>query len=278
MKNSRCINLQKISLKAAASFTYSSKCSNHPLACPLCPQKSAAVWKYNLRSHIINSHPTADVDLYKSHFDITEDEKTLMKGVYQTAPRSTKKRREDGALPISDGHSTRMALRNDSANPAQVATNEADKDIEDMTEEDEDEGNDSDKGKTHPIQPQQPEDEGDDSGKGETHTIEPQQPIEVIEPPNIANITTPAEGGQTSRLQKQRVLEVDKENFCADEGCEKTIEEIDLLCCSAPGCGLTYHLTCQGLFERPSGKWFCDDECKKNAGWRVGNRKRRKKD
>ncbi|KAF8811359.1 hypothetical protein BYT27DRAFT_7089776, partial [Phlegmacium glaucopus] len=66
--------------------------------------------------------------------------------------------------------------------------------------------------------------------------------------------------------------------LCADDGCETTIEEVDLLCCDAPGCGLTYHLTCQGLFEKPSGGWFCDDECRKNAGWRVGSRKRRRKE
>lgn len=111
MKNSRCINLRKISLKAASMFTHTSKCSNHPLTCPLCPPKSPAVWKYNLRSHIVKSHPTADVELYKTHFEITQDENTLMKGVFQTVPRRTKKSRNDAVLPISDGHSTRMALR-----------------------------------------------------------------------------------------------------------------------------------------------------------------------
>jgi len=111
MKSSRCLQLRKISLKAAATFSHASKCSNHPLACPLCPPKSPAVWKYNLRSHIVKSHPTADVELYKTHFEITPDEGTLMKGVFQTVPRRVKKSRDAAALPISDGHSTRMALR-----------------------------------------------------------------------------------------------------------------------------------------------------------------------
>ena len=34
-----------------------------------------------------------------------------------------------------------------------------------------------------------------------------------------------------------------------------------------------------GLFEMPTGGWFCDDECKKNAGFRVAigsGRKRRR--
>jgi len=111
MKNSRCLHLRKISLKAAATFTHTSKCSNHPLACPLCLPKSPAVWKYNLHSHIIKSHPTADVELYKTYFDISPDEITLMKGIFRTAPRRSKKSRDATALPISDGHSTRMALR-----------------------------------------------------------------------------------------------------------------------------------------------------------------------
>ena len=111
MKSSQCTNLRKIPLKSAATFSHSSKCSNHPMACPLCPPKSPAVWKYNLRSHIVRSHPTADVELYKTHFDITQDEITLMKGVFQTVPRRTKKTHNAEALPISDGHSTRMALR-----------------------------------------------------------------------------------------------------------------------------------------------------------------------
>ena len=111
MKSSRCLQLRKISLKAAATFSHASKCSNHPLACPLCPPKSPAVWKYNLRSHIVKSHPTADVELYKTHFEITPDEGTLVKGVFQTVPRRVKKSRDAAALHISDGHSTRMALR-----------------------------------------------------------------------------------------------------------------------------------------------------------------------
>ena len=87
-------------------------------------------------------------------------------------------------------------------------------------------------------------------------------------------------------------------NVCADDGCEADIDdENELLHCDAPGCCLTvsvlsgfgglnllimrpqYHLSCQGLFDKPVGGWFCDDECKKNAGYRVGGgRKRRRRD
>ena len=37
-------------------------------------------------------------------------------------------------------------------------------------------------------------------------------------------------------------------------------------------------MTCRGELSKPQGGWFCDDDCKKNAGFRVGKaRKRRRK-
>ena len=30
-----------------------------------------------------------------------------------------------------------------------------------------------------------------------------------------------------------------------------------------------YHLSCQGVFKKPIGGWFWDDECIKDAGFRV---------
>ena len=39
--------------------------------------------------------------------------------------------------------------------------------------------------------------------------------------------------------RKRRILEVNHETLCADDGCEKTIEEGTLIRCDAPGCGLT---------------------------------------
>jgi len=32
---------------------------------------------------------------------------------------------------------------------------------------------------------------------------------------------------------------------------------------------IKYHLTCQALILKPAGGWFCDDECKWNAGFTV---------
>ena len=83
------------------------------------------------------------------------------------------------------------------------------------------------------------EEEEEENDEPEPQPNEPQRTLEASETSTLPNILTLAQGGQTSRLRKRRILEVDQENLCADDGCEKTIEEGDLLRCNAPGCGLT---------------------------------------
>ena len=112
MANSRCPNLRKIQLTSAAKYSTSSPCTNVPLRCPLCPKGSDCIWKYNLHAHILNSHSSANIDLYRNLFSFTQDEFILMKGIYLSKPRRSKKT-EKGPLPlrISGGHSSRMAMR-----------------------------------------------------------------------------------------------------------------------------------------------------------------------
>ncbi|KJA13394.1 hypothetical protein HYPSUDRAFT_151636, partial [Hypholoma sublateritium FD-334 SS-4] len=68
---------------------------------------------------------------------------------------------------------------------------------------------------------------------------------------------------------------VDLSMMCSDDTCGEFIEQDDLLSCIAPGCGQNYHLTCQGYIEKPL-EFFCDDQCKEDAGFRVGNKRRRR--
>lgn len=84
--------------------------------------------------------------------------------------------------------------------------------------------------------------------------------------------------------------------MCNDPGCETLVDEVDFLRCDSPGCYLVvslfhftdydyqkdspseiiqYHLTCRGLVKKPAGRWFCDDECRRNAGFTVRKRRRR---
>jgi len=111
MKATRCSKKRKIAIKAASTFTPRSPCTNHPLVCPLCPPNSPAIWKYNLRSHIVGSHPTANPDLYKPLFELHNDELTLMKARFKIAPRKSKREKQIAPLQVSDLHTSRMALR-----------------------------------------------------------------------------------------------------------------------------------------------------------------------
>ncbi|KAF8990459.1 hypothetical protein BDQ17DRAFT_1333445 [Cyathus striatus] len=72
-----------------------------------------------------------------------------------------------------------------------------------------------------------------------------------IEVPNSIEETLPP---RTSRRRKFEVIDEEDEMICADPEC----------------CDFTYHLTCRGLVEIPTDNWFCDDECKKNAGYQEG--------
>ena len=38
-----------------------------------------------------------------------------------------------------------------------------------------------------------------------------------------------------------------------------------------------FHLSCQGLLEKPAGGWFCDRDCRENAGFRVGKQSKKRK-
>jgi len=84
---------------------------------------------------------------------------------------------------------------------------------------------------------------------------------------------------EPSRLRKRRLADDDGiQNVCEDDGCGAKIVERELLRCDALINESQYHLLCQGLFEKPTRGWFCDDKCKKNAGFRVGSgRKRRRR-
>jgi hypothetical protein len=111
MTNSRCPNLVKVTLRKASQSSPRSPCSNVPLRCPLCIKTDAAIWKYNLQSHLIQVHQCTDLSIYEPLYMISNDETTLMRAVYLTKPRRTHKRAPVKLLAVSDAHSTRLTLR-----------------------------------------------------------------------------------------------------------------------------------------------------------------------
>ena len=111
MVASQCPHLRKISLKSASQFTMKLPCTNHPVQCPLCLPKSAAIWKYNLCAHINSSHRTANSDLYQALFNISDKEVILMKGLFLKVPRQGKKSApKRPGLIISNAHSSRYTV------------------------------------------------------------------------------------------------------------------------------------------------------------------------
>jgi hypothetical protein len=98
-----------VKIKTASVLSNSSPCTNIPVQCPLCDKHANAIWKYNLKAHLIKVHQTPNVQLYSKLFEITEDEKVLMRGVFRTVPRSRKKKQKR-TFQVSEAHSTHLVL------------------------------------------------------------------------------------------------------------------------------------------------------------------------
>jgi hypothetical protein len=107
--NTNCSLHCAIKIKSASTSMKSSPCSNVPVHCPLCDKHADAIWKYNLRAHLMKVHRTPNVDLYKNSFQISEDEHVLMRGIFRTQPR-TRKKKAKCIFRVSEGHSTCVVL------------------------------------------------------------------------------------------------------------------------------------------------------------------------
>lgn len=113
MTNSRCSNLKFFSITSAKVFSDKSPCTNVPLNCPYCTARgSDAIWKYNLRTHILDTHPMADINIHSALFRISNEETTLMTAAYRRPPKTkgTSKKKSARVLAISNDHSSRLAL------------------------------------------------------------------------------------------------------------------------------------------------------------------------
>ncbi|KAJ8085516.1 hypothetical protein PM082_004334 [Marasmius tenuissimus] len=111
-RRSTCPNLKEtFSIKAAAEYKPNSVCTNHPLTCPLCPKDLPAVWKYNLHQHLSDDHHRCTVQLYEDLYQIRDEENVMMKGILNTKPKMKKKKKKNDGLPISEAHTSTMAMR-----------------------------------------------------------------------------------------------------------------------------------------------------------------------
>lgn len=110
---SSCPNLIRFQYKVAAKSTPSSPCSNVPLSCPLC---GAVIWRYNLRVHFKNQHPSSlCIPQYTELWTLSKFETHEMAGIWKerhkTAVKRSRKKAQIPQLRISEAHSSRLTLK-----------------------------------------------------------------------------------------------------------------------------------------------------------------------
>uniref|UniRef100_A0A8H7XJQ8 Zinc finger PHD-type domain-containing protein n=1 Tax=Psilocybe cubensis TaxID=181762 RepID=A0A8H7XJQ8_PSICU len=110
-----CPNVIYYKYAVAEKSTSSSPCSNVPIYCPICPKTSPAVWRYNLKYHMIKTHPSASLARHSHLWDLSSFEKSQMKNIWinrlttgQTRSGSSKAKKS--ALVISDAHTMSVEL------------------------------------------------------------------------------------------------------------------------------------------------------------------------
>jgi hypothetical protein len=112
---SHCPNLTgKLSYSTAAIERTNSPCTNVPMICPLCPSTSTAVWKYNMKTHLVQIHPSANGDDFPKAYVISESEKAALKILWEKRHTRQRQRRNvtstSRSLAISEAHSSRHAF------------------------------------------------------------------------------------------------------------------------------------------------------------------------
>ncbi|KAJ7187789.1 hypothetical protein C8R46DRAFT_1241005 [Mycena filopes] len=91
---------------------------------------------------------------------------------------------------------------------------------------------------------------------------------------NAAGVATRRSVREKRVSKRMRVDSSDEEDQdCAANNCTET-GELEMVECSGPACGSKFHLCCVGLKKQPDAPWFCDDECRKNAGGRSRKKMR----
>ncbi|KAN0128293.1 hypothetical protein V8E53_013877 [Lactarius tabidus] len=112
---SHCPNFMgKLFYLAVATERTNSPCTNVPVTCPLCPSTSAAVWKYNMKTHLVRIHPSTKGGDFPKTYVISESEKAALKIQWENHYSVLHRRRRHNAtsrpLAVSKVHSSRQAF------------------------------------------------------------------------------------------------------------------------------------------------------------------------
>lgn len=113
LDGSVCPKLQKFSYAAASKSKTNSPSSNAPIHCPFCDKKAPAVWRYNLRQHLSQTHPSVDPHDVKNLWQLSKEEKTGLHKVWERlkSSRNTRGSKAEPTLKLSNAHSSLLALR-----------------------------------------------------------------------------------------------------------------------------------------------------------------------
>lgn len=112
---SHCPNFMgKLLYSAAATERKNSPCTNIPVTCPLCPSTSAAVWKYNMKTHLARIHPSTKGADFPEAYVISKSEKAALKILWEKRDKISRRHQNHDAtstpLTISEVHSSRQAF------------------------------------------------------------------------------------------------------------------------------------------------------------------------
>lgn len=106
--------VKRFNYGSAEKSSKKSPCSNVPLRCPECDSKAPAVWRYNLKYHLMRTHPGVSVGRYKHLWELDCSEVDSMRTVWQkTKDQPNKKKTAKKVRPtlkISAAHSSSLAL------------------------------------------------------------------------------------------------------------------------------------------------------------------------
>lgn len=151
----------------------------------------------------------------------------------------------------------------------------------------------SDEDSDIPMDPELSGGIGDDNYDSEIDLRRAPTPPEQAEVPQILGSTTPNRR-RSKRVCTDKSFGVDQED-CAETDCNDPLSQEEKIRCARPGCNakvhafflvlaqnLTvedsqYHLSCVGLDAVPTGGWFCDADCRTNAGQRIAPARKRRR-
>ncbi|KAJ3545336.1 hypothetical protein NM688_g5637 [Phlebia brevispora] len=281
MNKSRCPNKFKFALSHFSTPSTRRFCTNVPIVCPRCSKGSPAVWKYNLERHLCKVHRVGDIMQYEDLWGVSHDELAGMKKRYENPPRvrvGKRKRIElkKSKVIISAAHQCTIALRSFSSE-TDLGTADTLTHVR---------GSAAEPSPTRNLDLDQ---------VLNTNLNPADETVESVPPHTGGTIDSEGEATETEPSDDEtECSDVPSEDESTLDHCLKGAdfdartssseskacicgrpEYSEMVRCDKPGCGQWFHYDCVNIQGPPSGDWFCDEDCRANAGIEVRKPKKR---